>query len=105
MRAAMVTTAFGSAKLLEEINVKQEADGKAFATYVQLLETQEGETLVRVAYSTDGVARRGPVTVRKADLRRLAKALEKAPRLRAIIESRDPTGARSPSGRARSPAR
>ena len=43
--------------------------------------------LGRIAYSTDGVARRGPVTVRKADLRRIAKALEKAPRLREVIET------------------
>ena len=83
----MVNTAFGSASVVEQINVKQSADGKTFNTLVELLETPEGETLVRVAYSTDGVARRGPVTVRKADLRRIAKALEKTPKLRAVLES------------------
>ena len=59
----MVSTAFGSAKVIEQITLKQAADGKSFATLVELLETEDGETLVRVAYSTDGVARRGPVTV------------------------------------------
>lgn len=83
----MVTTAFGSASVVERINVKQTADGKAFHTLVELLETDDGETLVRVAYSTDGVARRGPVTVRKADLRRVAKALERTPKLKAVIET------------------
>jgi len=83
----MVTTAFGSAKLVEQINVKQTADGKAFTTLVELLETEDGETLVRVAYSTDGTARRGPGTVRMADLRRVAKALEKTPKLKAVIET------------------
>jgi hypothetical protein len=85
----MVSTAFGSAKVVEQITLKQAADGKSFATLVELLETPDGETLVRVAYSTDGVARRGPVTVRKADLRRLAKMLEKTPQLKAVVESPD----------------
>ena len=83
----MVSTAFGSAKLVEQINVKQTADDKAFTTLVELLETEDGEALVRIAYSTDGIARRGPVTVRKADLRRIAKALEKTPQLKAVMES------------------
>ncbi len=82
----MVSTAFGSAKLVEEVTLKQAAGGRSFATLVQLLETEEGEALVRVCYSTDGVARRGPVTFRAADVRRLAKLLAKAPRLRAVIE-------------------
>jgi hypothetical protein len=87
VRAAMVSTAFGSAKLIEEISVKQAADGKSFVTHVQLLETEDGETLVRVAYSTADVARRGPVTVRKGDLRRLVKALERAPKLKALFDT------------------
>lgn len=98
----MVSTAFGSATLVEQINVKQSADGKAFTTLVELLETEDGEALVRIAYSTDGVARRGPVTVRKADLRRIAKALEKTPRLKAVIESEISTGTQAATGRARS---
>ena len=97
----MITTAFGSAKLVEQINVKQAADGKTFATLVELLETDDGDALVRIAYSTDGVARRGPVTVRKADLRRVAKALEKTPKLRAVIESEMSTSTGEPAATAR----
>jgi hypothetical protein len=82
----MVSTAFGHATLVEEITLRQAAGDKSFATLVQLLENDEGETLVRVCYSTGGVARRGPVTFRAADVRRLAKLLAKAPRLRAVIE-------------------
>jgi hypothetical protein len=48
---------------------------------VQLLETQKGERLVRFAYSTDGVARRGPVTLRERDMARLRAALAQHPAL------------------------
>jgi hypothetical protein len=40
---------------------------------------------VRVAYSTDGVVRRGPVTLRARDLDRLRDALEKAPALTELL--------------------
>ena len=81
----MTTTAFGEATLVEEIQIKQGADGRAFTTLVQLLESDEGELLVRFAYSTGGAARRGPVTLRRADLDRMRKALVKTPRLRAAL--------------------
>ena len=48
---------------------------------MQLLETRNGERLVRFAYATDGVARRGPVTLRLRDLERLRAALAKHPGL------------------------
>ncbi len=41
----------------------------------------QGERLVRFAYSTDGVSRRGPVTLRARDVERLHTALEKTPEL------------------------
>jgi hypothetical protein len=78
----MVTTAFGKAELIEEVKVPQRADGKAWTTHVQLLESRDGDVYVRFAYSTEGTARRGPVTLRGADLEKLRKALEKKPRLR-----------------------
>jgi hypothetical protein len=77
----MVSTAFGPASVVEEVTLKQRASGKHFATVVQLLEDQKGEWLVRFAYTTDGVARRGPVTLRRADLERLQVALKRTPRL------------------------
>ncbi len=77
----MVATAFGTAAVAEEVTLKQRANGKHFATLVQLLEDEKGEWLVRFAYTTDGVARRGPVTLRRADLERLRVALKRTPRL------------------------
>ena len=81
----MTTTAWGNAAIVEEVTVTQSANGKQFATLVQLLEGEEGESLVRFAYSTGGAARRGPVTLRPTDIHRLKKALAKTPRLRAAL--------------------
>ena len=74
-------TPWGSATLLEELRLPQQAGDKRFASLVQLLETAKGERLVRFAYATDGVARRGPVTLRLRDLEKLRAALEKHPGL------------------------
>ena len=81
----MTTTAWGEATLVEEVRIKQGAEGRALETLVQLLEGPKGELLVRFAYSTGDTARRGPVTMRRIDLERLRKALGKAPRLRAAL--------------------
>ena len=81
----MVTTAFGRAEVAEQVTLKQRVNGKQFATIVELLEDEKGGWLVRFAYSTDGVARRGPVTLRGADVERLRVALRKTPRLRALL--------------------
>jgi hypothetical protein len=78
-------TPWGSATLLEELKLPQQAGDKRFASLVQLLETGKGERLVRFAYATDGVARRGPVTLRAKDLERLRTALEKHPGLEAAL--------------------
>ena len=82
----MTPTAWGNAAIVEEVAVKQSANGKEFSTLVQLLEGEDGESLVRFAYSTGGAARRGPVTLRPADIHRLRKALAKTPRLRAALD-------------------
>ena len=66
---------------MEELTVRQQAGEKRFASVVQLLETRSGERLVRFAYSTDGIARRGPVTLRERDVARLRTALAKYPAL------------------------
>lgn len=83
----MATTAWGEATVVESVSLDQKGGGRAFATLVELLEDEKGEKLVRFSYSTDGIARRGPVTLRSADLVRLRKALAKAPALRAAIAS------------------
>jgi hypothetical protein len=72
---ADITTAWGKATVVDEIKLQQRAGDKRFASLVQLLESEKGEPLVRFAYTTDGVVRRGPVTLRGVDLERLRKAL------------------------------
>ena len=74
-------TPWGPAELVEELKIPQRAGERHFASLVQLLETQKGERLVRFAYSSGGVARRGPVTLRAGDIERLPAALEKSPAL------------------------
>ena len=74
-------TPWGPAELVEELKIPQRAGERHFASLVQLLETQKGERLVRFAYSSGGVARRGPVTLRAGDIERLRAALEKSPAL------------------------
>jgi hypothetical protein len=79
--AAKVATPWGQATLLEELTVQQRAGDKRFASVVQLLESKSGERLIRFAYSTDGTARRGPVTLRTRDIEKLREALGKHPGL------------------------
>jgi hypothetical protein len=74
-------TPWGGADLVEELVVRQQAGERRFATHVQLLETPSGERLVRFAYTTGGVARRGPVTFRARDLDRLRTQLARHPAL------------------------
>jgi len=78
-------TPFGSATVLERISVAQRAGDKRFSSMAELLETDDGERLVRIAYSTGGAVRRGPVTFRARDVERLRQALEKAPELAATL--------------------
>ena len=78
---AKATTPWGPATVVEELRVEQRAGDKRFATIVQLLEAERGVELVRFAYSTDGTARRGPVTFRGRDVERLHAALAQRPRL------------------------
>ena len=78
-------TPWGSAALLDEVRILQRAGEKHFATIVQLLETDKGERLVRFSYSTGGVGRRGPVTLRGRDLERLRAALVDHPELAEAI--------------------
>jgi hypothetical protein len=73
---AHAMTPWGPATVIEEARVAQRAGDKRFASVVQLLEGGDGRPLVRVAYTTDGVARRGPVTLRARDLERLRAALD-----------------------------
>ena len=86
---ADITTAWGKAKLVEEVKLQQRAGDKRFDSIVQLLEDEKGESLVRFAYTTDGVVRRGPVTLRGTDLERLRKAVQEHARLAAALRFND----------------
>jgi hypothetical protein len=79
-------TPWGPATLVEELRLPQQSGEKRFVSLVQLLETGSGERLVRFAYATNGVARRGPVTLRTRDVARLHQALEKHPGLRETLQ-------------------
>ncbi len=64
-------TPWGPARTLDEVKVQQRAGEKRFSSILQLLEDAQGERLVRFAYATGGIARRGPVTLRATDLVKL----------------------------------
>lgn len=80
-RRKTIATPWGAAHGVEQLTLQQRAGEKRFATLVQLLETDKGERMVRFAYTTDGVSRRGPVTLRLRDLERLRSALTEHPGL------------------------
>ena len=82
---ARSVTPWGRATVVAEVKVAQRAGDKRFASVVQLLEDGRGDRLVRFAYSTGGVARRGPVTLRMRDLEQLQTALADHPPLAAIV--------------------
>jgi hypothetical protein len=66
---------------VEQLTLPQRAGEKRFASVVQLLETEKVDRFIRFAYTTGGVARRGPVTLRTRDLERLRAALAEHPAL------------------------
>ncbi len=84
-KTVTVATPWGAAVVVDEVSVPQRAGDRRFAVVAQLLETREGERLIRFAYTTDGSARRGPVTMRARDLERLRAALERAPVLGEVL--------------------
>jgi hypothetical protein len=71
--------------LVDEVRIQQRAGTKRFSSLVQLLEAEDGERLVRFAYTTEGVARRGPVTLRSRDLQRLRAAVRERPELSEVL--------------------
>ncbi len=88
----MTTTAtpWGKATVLEELRVAQRAGDRRFETVVQLLEDERGGELIRFAYATGGVVRRGPVTLRGRDLDRLRAAIASRPRLAGALGLQGP---------------
>ena len=89
-----MATPWGTAVVRERVTVPQRAGERRFATVVERLETDRGEPLVRIAYSTGGTVRRGPVTLRARDVERLRAALGEHPELaRALALGPDGGGA------------
>ena len=80
-RLRKIATPWGDAQVVEQLTLQQRAGEKRFASVVQLLEADSGERFVRFAYTTGGVARRGPVTLRLRDLERLRAVLDEHPAL------------------------
>jgi hypothetical protein len=78
-------TPWGPATLVEQASLPQRVGDKRFASVVELLETGTGERLVRIAYTTGGQARRGPVTLRLRDLERLRTSVKRSPGLAAAL--------------------
>ena len=85
-RPKTIATPWGAAHVVEHVTLPQRSGDKRFASLIQLLETEKGERLVRFAYSTDGTARRGPVTLRARDLDRLRAALSAHAELRELLD-------------------
>ncbi|HST17681.1 MAG TPA: hypothetical protein VLK36_08425 [Gaiellaceae bacterium] len=82
-----VATPWGPALVVERLVVPQRAGEKRFSSVVELLETKHGERLLRFAYTTDGVIRRGPVTLRARDLERLGSELARCPAIAELFAS------------------
>ena len=80
------TTPWGPAILVEKVSLSQRAGDKHFSSVIELLEDQKGVRLIRIAYTTGGAVRRGPVTLRARDLERLRDALAKTPELAEALD-------------------
>jgi hypothetical protein len=84
-KAKTAETPWGRATVVEQLSIPQRAGDKRFASVVELLQTAAGERLVRIAYTTDGHVRRGPVTLRLRDLDRLRTGLGRTAGLREAL--------------------
>ena len=82
---AKAATPWGSAHVVEELQIQQRAGERRFGSLVQLLENDKGERLLRFAYTTGGTARRGPVTLRLRDVERLHTLLAERPAIQEVL--------------------
>jgi hypothetical protein len=80
-----IQTPWGPTTLVERLELRQRAGDRRFSSAVELLETPRGERLVRFAYTTDGVSRRGPVTLRLRDIELLRARLAGTPELASTL--------------------
>lgn len=89
-----VTTPWGKTRLVEQVSLPQQLGERRAASLVQLLEGDRGQRFVRFAYATDGTARRGPVTLRERDVKKLHALLERTPELKSALLGPGEGGAR-----------
>lgn len=82
--AKTIATPWGAATLVDRAVVQQRAGERRFLSVVELLE-HGGERYVRFAYTNDGTARRGPVTLRARDVEKLRGELAKHPEIAAAL--------------------
>ena len=82
---AKAATAWGETTVVDEVTLPQSVGEREIASVVQLLAGADGARYVRFAYTTDGSARRGPVTLRAEDVARLHAELEGHPELAAAL--------------------
>ncbi len=80
-----IQTPWGASRLVERLELRQRAGDRRFSSAVELLETARGDRLVRFAYTTDGIVRRGPVTLRARDVDLLRARLEDVPELASFL--------------------
>lgn len=85
VRERPVTTPFGKAERHVTVKVPQRAGEHRYEIVAELLQTGRGEMLVRLAYSSEGRVRRGPITLRRADIQRLRAALDRHPQLKEVV--------------------
>lgn len=85
-RTRTAETPWGRAAVVDQVSIPQRAGEKRFGSLVELLELPAGERLLRIAYTTDGQVRRGPVTLRLRDLDRLRAGLARTTALREALE-------------------
>ncbi|MBA2616243.1 MAG: hypothetical protein H0U90_10815 [Actinobacteria bacterium] len=97
--ATKAATAWGDATVVDEVTLPQHAGEREFASLVQLLAGADGSRYVRFAYTTDGKARRGPVTLRAEDINRLGESLVGHSELAAALSPALPAGRRTGGGR------
>ena len=82
-------TPFGAATLVERVALPQRVGERRFARSSSCSRQTAASALVRIAYTTDGVVRRGPVTLRARDLERLRGALDEGAGARGALGWRE----------------
>jgi hypothetical protein len=82
---AKTQTPWGRATVVEEVAVEHDALERRYDALVQLLETRDGEQLVRFGARAHGARRLSCLTLRADELHRLEEALIETQRLASVL--------------------